>query len=109
MSQSDTDLLPLVARYFGPATRLVSWQLLHKEQAADVLSVVFEDLYDSGHFYEGPHFRAALLQRIKWACILANKLPTKGLPGLPFNTTVKELKKKNSNQTFGNQQTAGFN
>ncbi len=74
MTQSDTQLLPLVARYIYPVTRLVSRQLLDKEQATTIVSIVFEDLYDNGHFYEGPQLRAALLQRIKWACILANKI-----------------------------------
>lgn len=99
MSQSETDLLPLVARYYAPATRLVSLQLLHKEQAEDVMSVVFEDLYDSGDFYEGPHFRKALQQRIKWACILVNKLPHKGLHGLPMNIKVQQQNKSESRPT----------
>ena len=74
MTHPDASLLPLIARYSAPVTRLVSFLLLDKAAAGAIVMLLFEDLYDSGQLYEGAHFRAALLQRIKWACILANKL-----------------------------------
>lgn len=83
MVQSPKTLLPLVARYQKPATRLAALQLQNKEAAHDIVTIIFEELYDQQLFHEGPHLRPLLIQRIKWSCTLVNRLTS---PSIYHNT-----------------------
>ncbi len=74
MSQSIEAILPLIGRYHKSAARLASMQLQSKSCAQDVVTLIFEELFEEKKLSEGPHLRPLLILRIRWACRLINKL-----------------------------------
>lgn len=74
MSQSITAIIPIIARYHKPATRLASLQLHNKSLANKLITHIFEELFEEQKLCEGPHFRPALIMHIRYTCLLINKL-----------------------------------
>lgn len=60
--------------FFIDGNTVASLQLPDKANAEDLVSLVFGDLNESELFLNWQHPNAELRQRIKWACVLANKI-----------------------------------
>ena len=73
MSQSIEAILPIIGRYHKSAARLASRQLQNKSCAQDVVTIIFEELFEEKILSEGPQLRSLLILRIRWACRLLNK------------------------------------